>query len=217
MYGLDEKRCRSVLNGIDMKRFAEPRVQGCTNSFRLLSLGRLDDNKDVATLLDAVVLLSDIDITVTIAGDGPKRDALVERAETMGIMDRVKFVGHVEDVGGLYQEADCFVMPSRSEACPLALMEAMAAGLPSVTSDGGSLPYLNMDGITGRVFPVGNARECATAIAELAKNRQHAATMGAEAARRAARDFSVGRMTIAMTHIYADLSCGNIGANGIAR
>ena len=80
----------------------------------------------------------------------------------MGIADSVIFVGNQNPVEEIYSIADLFLMTSESESFGLAALEAMACGMPVITSDSGALPELNDDGITGFVCPVGDS----TAMAE---------------------------------------------------
>lgn len=71
---------------------------------------------------------------MTLAGDGPCREALLDQIQRLGIADRVDLVGWIEDVGGLLAEADVFVLPSRVEPFGIVLLEAMACGIPIVAS-----------------------------------------------------------------------------------
>lgn len=107
---------------------------------RALFLGRLSREKGVDVLLHALSLGWPEHLErVTIAGDGALRQELEALTEHLGLGARVRFLGFCDDVTGLLREHDLLVMPSRREGMPMALLEALGAGLPVVASDVGSL------------------------------------------------------------------------------
>lgn len=101
----------------------------------LLSVGELNKNKNHETVIKAVAQLNIPNIYYVICGEGELRTYLEEMAASLGIVDRIKLLGYRTDVSEIYQVADIFVFPSYREGLSVALMEAMASGLPVVCSD----------------------------------------------------------------------------------
>ena len=138
---------------------------------RLLFVGRLAAVKGVALLLESVALLREVhpDIELTLAGDGPDRPLLEERAAELGITDRVRFLGYQSQsqVRELLRQTDAFVMASFAEGVPVVLMEAMAAGVPVVATRIAGIPELVEDGACGFLVAPGNPQALANQISML--------------------------------------------------
>lgn len=144
--------------GIDASRFAnDSPVQNAEPV--ALFLGRLDDEKRVDVLLKAVAKLTQHPkLRVELVGDGGERERLKKLAISLGIADRVSFLGHVKDeeLPGIYERSTVFVMPSIAELQSIATMEAMASGRPVIGADAMALPHLVHDGDNGYLFPPGD-------------------------------------------------------------
>ncbi len=114
-------------------------------------VGRLSHEKGQDVALRALAILRDrrVSVSFAFAGDGPDRDALETLAKSLGVSDRAVFLGHQKTVGVVYRASDLLVMPSRSEAMPNALLEAMTLGLPAVATRVGGVPEVCDDGVTG--------------------------------------------------------------------
>ncbi|WP_079729711.1 glycosyltransferase [Novosphingobium mathurense] len=124
---------------------------------RFLTIGRLASQKNQILLLEAFARHAWPDDTLVIAGDGPERDRLVERASALGLQSRVRFVGHVDNVLSLYAKADVFVLSSHYEGAPAVILEALAAGLPiAATNCCVSMEWLTGYGQFGVVVPPGD-------------------------------------------------------------
>lgn len=146
--------------------------------------GRLDPIKGLDVLLDGfALLLRTRPAVLVLAGDGPKRNELEEQARRLGIDAQVHWLGMRSDVASLLKAADVFVFPSRTEGLPNALLEAMAAGCPIVTTDVPGCRDLVTDGRTGRLVPVNEAPALARAMEAVLGDRQAALRM-VDAARR---------------------------------
>ncbi len=136
----------------------------------VLYAGRLSAEKGVDTLVDAAALLPP-GIEVTIAGDGPDRADLQQRAERAGVTDRVRFLGRVsrDQVHAAMRAAAVVTVPSRwYENQPMTILEAFGCARPVVGTDLGGLPELVRDGITGRLVPHNDPAALAKALAEVA-------------------------------------------------
>ncbi|EHJ59751.1 glycosyltransferase [Novosphingobium pentaromativorans] len=139
-------------------------------STRYLTAGRLVPQKNYRMLLRAFARAARTDDTLTIAGEGPERDALGRLAAELGIADRVRFPGHLASIDPLLAEADAFVLSSDYEGLPGVVVEALAAGLPVLATDCCvSMSCLLDNGRTGVLVPA----RCEESFAEgLAAIRQ---------------------------------------------
>lgn len=150
----------------------------------LLAVGRLHEQKGYDLLLEAFRQSVDMaeNWQLRIIGDGPLRETLQAQAERAGIADRVHWEGRVADPFPYYDDAAVFVMPSRYEGTPNALLEAMSCGLPVVVSDASSGPLEYVENhVTGLVVPVEDASALAKAMDCLARDpdlRQRLAEAG---------------------------------------
>ena len=145
--------------GIDASRFANETPTSNKNP-RFLFLGRLDDEKRIHVLLQAVAKLTEHpNVIVELVGDGGERENLARLADELGIADRVIFTGHITDqeLPKAYERCTAFVMPSIAELQSIATMEAMASGRPVIAADAMALPHLVHDGDNGYLFPPDDA------------------------------------------------------------
>ncbi len=131
---------------------------------RILFVGRVTGEKQIDVLLNAVKLLpTELDAKLDIVGGGDQFKNLQALAETLGIADRVNFLGYVtdEELRQAYTRATVFAMPSIAELQSIATMEAMASALPVVAADAMALPHLVHDGENGHLFRPGDAQDLA--------------------------------------------------------
>ncbi|MFD5536420.1 glycosyltransferase family 4 protein [Streptomyces sp. NPDC127079] len=133
-YRVPADRVHVVPNGVAEAYFIPVR-EPVPGPLKLLYVGRLGVQKNVARLLDAMHLARQ-DIRLRIVGDGELRGRLEDQADRLGLRN-VEFAGGLlgEDLGKAYADADAFVLPSDKEGMPLVVLEAMAAGLPVVATD----------------------------------------------------------------------------------
>ena len=159
-----------------------------SHALRLISVGSLKVQKDYPTLLSAVkkVVNSGLDVSLLILGTGPLLSELKERRRSLGLEDHVHFGGFVSDPGPFYRAADLFVLSSAWEGFGNVIVEALAVGMPVVSTDCHSGPAEILDnGRYGQLVPVGDAEALAKAIRESLE-----ATHDSEALRARASDFS---------------------------
>lgn len=159
----------------------------------LVTVARLDRGKGLHHLVPVVRTLRDggVDAYAVVAGEGPYRDDLESAITSAGLADRLLLPGRRDDVPELLAAADVFVFPSHSEGFGVAVLEAVAAGLPVVAFD---LPVLHetvVSGTTGVLVPVGDADALADAVAELVADPARARAMGEAGRRRAADRFDL--------------------------
>lgn len=145
-------------------------------------VARLAEQKGHDVLLDAVAgepALASLHLLVV--GDGERRAAIERRAAALGLGARTRFAGARRDLGDLLHAMDLFVLPSRWEGLPLALVLAMGAGLPVVASRVGGIPEVVRDGETGLLVPPGDAAALGAALARVAGDPALRARLGASA------------------------------------
>lgn len=169
----------------------------------LVSVGRLKAPKDFATLVAAMSRLEPGTFQLTVVGDGPDREALEEQARTAGLEHDVSFLGEREDVLNLVDDADIFVLSSRSEGLPMSVLEAMAGGKPVVASSVGGVPELVVDGVTGMLVPPGDASALADALRELIPAEGVRRRLGEAGRRRLEEEFSLERWRECHLRVYA--------------
>ena len=200
--GVPSERIRIIANGVSMERFASRLETRAVST--VLTVANLRTEKAHEVLLAAAAQLAPRypQLRFQIAGDGPRMAELRGLAATLGVADRVSFLGHREDVPALLAGADAFVLPSRSEAFPNGAIEAMAAGLPVIASATGGLLDLIDNGRTGILVPPDDPSALAHAIAGLVTSPAHASVLGAAARDEVTRRYSFDRMVRAFEDLY---------------
>ena len=211
-------KCTVVPPGADIERFASVdavRVAALRDRLThhqagpvLLSVGRLRYYKGVDTLLRALPALPNAHCVIV--GSGPMEAEWRALAASLDVADRAIFAGDVPDADLplYYHAADLYVLPAnaRAEAFGVALVEAMAAGLPCVTTEVGSgTSWVVQDGVTGLVVPPRDPGALSVAIAGLLDDAEKRVTMGQAGRARARAEFSVERMIDRVFSAYASL------------
>jgi glycosyltransferase involved in cell wall biosynthesis len=170
--GVPPERITVIPNGVDGARFAPSAAAGARERNGqdpvIGCVGCLAPRKDHRTLLEA---LSALDrrgrrFHAVLVGDGPERAALEARARELGLAGRVRFAGERDDVAALLPTFDVFVLSSREEGIPNALLEAMAAARPVVATAVGGTPEVVHAGETGWLVPPGEPAALAAALDE---------------------------------------------------
>jgi len=170
----------------------------------LVAVGNLYPVKDHALLLRALAGLADVHLAI--AGRGDEQRRLEDLARELGIGGRLHLLGLRDDVGHWLAAADVFVHPSRSEEMPLAILEAMAEGLPIVATRVGGVPDAVIDGETGVLVASGDAEGLREAIRALLEDEPRRRALGRGARARTEERFSVERMVDRHLHAYANAS-----------
>jgi starch synthase (maltosyl-transferring) len=173
-------------------------------------VGRLDPQKGVDMLLRAAALaMSQLpQLHLVLAGAGPERDALVQLARQLGIQSRAHFLGLRSDVPSLLRAADLFVLSSRWEGMPNAVLEAMAAGLPVVATRTEGTTELVREGETGLLVDIDDCSGLARALVCVAADPSRRADWGSAARQLVRREYSVDRMIVRYEQLYDGLFCG---------
>jgi glycosyltransferase involved in cell wall biosynthesis len=179
------------------------------DAFAVGTVGNLTPKKDHRTLLDACAsALSDVpNLRLVVIGSGPLEADLHSYVNERGLADVVLLAGSRGDVPDLLPAFDIFAMSSRYEGLPIALMEAMAAGLPSVLTAVGGIPEMVTNGVEGLLVPAGHSADMAAGITRLARDGQFRAEMAAAAQERG-RTFDIRNATKRIWAIYDNVSRG---------
>lgn len=200
--GIAPERITLIPNGVDLTAFLPPRDRHIIRKIAMVANLRAEKGHDA--LIDAApaILAREPEAEFFIGGDGPLRDALIERAEARGVARRFRFLGQCNDVPALLSTSDLFVLPSRSEAFPNAVIEAMAAGLPVVATNVGGIPELITSGVSGVLIPPGDAAALARSVLELMDRPGFASSLGQSARTRIEQEFSFDRMVAGFEGLY---------------
>jgi glycosyltransferase involved in cell wall biosynthesis len=167
-------------------------------------VGRLSREKGADVLLDAVAALRDLPVEVSIIGDGRQKAALQAQAEMLGIEDRIRWHGLLSEAWPCFPAFDCFVLSSRTEGTPIALFEAMEAGVPIVATMVGGVPDVVSTG-EALLVPSESPACLAEAIRSIRSEPAEARLRAAEAAARLRREFSAAPWLQRYENIYRSL------------
>lgn len=202
--GVAASKIRLIPNGVQMLPERPERQRRSLR--RLVMVANLRQEKGHDVLIDAApqIFSSCPDAEICLAGSGPMADALAARARARGVGGRVQFLGHCEDVPSLLAQSDIFVLPSRSEALPNALIEAMAAGMPVVASRVGGIPEIVTDGQNGVLVEPGRPAALASAIVDLMDHPSAAVALGSAARSWVSRTYSFERMVSSTERVYME-------------
>jgi glycosyltransferase involved in cell wall biosynthesis len=188
------ERIHLIPNGVDLTRFA-PTGRGESRDGRILYIGRLSEEKNLSTLVQAVAALRGrVKSQLIMIGSGPLRARLEAEARAAGV--RAAFPGVVEHrlLPGWLREADAFVLPSFTEGHPKVLLEAMAAGVPCVASDCPGNRALVRDGETGLLFDPRDPASLATALERVLTDGVLASALGCAGRDLVSRDYDLARL-----------------------
>jgi len=165
-------------------------------------VGRLEPQKNPLLLLQAIAEVKDPRAHLVLSGDGSLRERLEAYTQAHNLRDRVHFIGKQNDVPSVLAGSDIFVLASNWEGNPLAVMEAMAAGLPVIATGVGGVPELVQSGDQGLLVPAGDRTGFAAAMTALLYEVETRHAMGHAAQARANREFKVERMVNAYANLY---------------
>lgn len=176
---------------------------------RVIFTGRLHPQKNLPLLLEAwAKVVRQSEANLILVGPGNDRQRLIELAASLGISDRVQFVGAVDSPAEYLRAADIFVLPSVAEGMSNSLLEAMATALPCVVSGIGGNTDLVADGQTGRLVAQPAAEAWSNTILELLENASEARRLGSAAHQRIDREFALGVVVDRYLELYRRMIAG---------
>ena len=168
--GVPTRKLVTVYNGVDTFEF-RPRSGGPRGAkrARIGAVGRLVDEKDYPMFLRALALLKQRgrDFEAVIVGDGPLSGSLQALAQSLGLDRVLRFYGRRDDVPELLRAIDIYVLTSKSEGMPIAVLEAMATGLPIVATAVDAVPEVITHEVNGLLVAPGDERGVADALERL--------------------------------------------------
>jgi glycosyltransferase involved in cell wall biosynthesis len=199
-------RTRVIHNAIDLKRFEHGNAiarseLGIPESVPLIAFtARFEPQKDHVTLLQSVARLTGVHLLL--AGDGPLRPKMEVVATSLGIRERVHFLGRRADVASLLRMADVYVQSSHFEGFGIAAVEAMASGLPVVAS---AVPGLSdVVGDAGLLVPPGNVDALTAALRRVLESKSLRSELRRKSLERA-QQFSIQQCADAYLSLYSSL------------
>jgi glycosyltransferase involved in cell wall biosynthesis len=207
-------RVHVVHNGIDppAERPVDPRVAELARHGPVLcTVTQLRPGKGIETLIDALpdVLNEHPDAQIAIVGDGPLKDELLVRASERGVSSALHFLGEHPDPVAVLEGAALFVLSSWAESLPYVILEAMAVGLPIVSSDVGGIAEAVRDREAGLLVPARDAGATARAINELLGDDELRNRLAARAGEVVRRRFSRNEMVDGVATVYDRVLAGN--------
>lgn len=186
-------RCGLDLGALEQGATSTP-VPPKKRALRLVTVGRLSPEKGLAGLLEAFAAV-DADAELRIIGDGPERDALEAKAVSLGLADRVVFVGRLPSSGVIAEllYADAFAMASFMEGLPVVLMEALAMEVPVIAPRVAGIPELVEDDASGLLFAPGHWKELTERLERLLGDADLRRRLATEGKRRVEAEFDIHR------------------------
>ena len=200
--GYDAARIHGIPNGVPVPDRLWQRRPDWQAQPRAAFVGRLAPEKGLDVLLQAwatEVRPERPAARLTLIGDGPERSSLETQAERLGVQNAVEFAGRVDDPIARLRDCDLFVLPSREEGMSVALLEAMALGIPLVASAILGNRRLIQDFKHGRLAPADDPRSLGRAILDQWSEFDRAFHMGRAARSRVVQEFSIA--AVARTHL----------------
>lgn len=206
--GIEPARLRVIANAINpllLAPAARERFDFPSGAIIAGFVGRFAEQKAPDLLIEAMAraVRQCPDLHLIMIGAGPLEGALRERAATLGMGERVRWIGRLPSAGYL-RSLDMLVMPSRYEGFSLMPLEAMQAGLPIICTNVGGVAEAVVDGATGLVVPIDDRAALGDAILALAGNPARRQALG-QAARERVALFTPDRMVGATEQLYRDL------------
>jgi len=202
--GVPADRVAVIANGIDLESLPAAEHRRSIRTITTVANLRRGKGHDVLLHAAAGVLQRHPDLTFQLVGDGPLRASLEALAASLGIANRVRFLGHRDDVAAILRASDLFAFPSLMEAFPNGVMEAMAAGLPVVATRVGGIPELIEDGRTGLLVPANDAAAMRAGIERLLASAGEAGMLATAAREQIARRYSFDWMVSAFERLWLE-------------
>lgn len=207
--GIRPERVHTVYNGVARELLAEePRPVPAGEHLGALWLGLMEPVKRVGDLVAAAAPLPQV--RLTLVGDGPERGRIAAAVASAGSAARVSFAGFQADPTPYLRAAEVFVLCSAAEACPMALLQAMACGTPVVATRVGGIPEIVRHGVDGFLVDPGQPDQLGAALGWLAADVPLRRAMSLSARSRAVERFGIERTVVDLLDVYARTArCGS--------
>ena len=219
--GVPAEKVRILPYGIDLDPYLAPinreaarRTLDLPSGLPVIgTVGRLEVQKAHDVLLHAFASLrrAGLDAMLLLVGDGRERESLQALATSLGLGDRVRFLGTRRDLPLLYAAMDVFALPSRWEGTPLALIGAMAAAVPVVATPVGGVPTVIEDGATGCLIPADDVAALTSALGAALGDRETSRARAERGRAHILEQCSVKAMVRGLEALYLELAERKIG------
>jgi sugar transferase (PEP-CTERM/EpsH1 system associated) len=222
--GIPRKKIELIDNGVDTERFhpgsaeeawsAPLELLDHSTPFVIGTVGRLQDVKDQATLIEAFARLREMlpehrrRLRLVLVGDGPLRSQLAQKIADADLQDCAWLAGPRGDIAPPMRSFSLFALSSVAEGTPVTMLEAMASGLPVVSTAVGGIPDLVQDGVSGALVPPGDPQRLAEALAAYVTDGERTRLHGAAGRARIEQKYSVSAMLAHYLDLYDGL-CKN--------
>lgn len=193
---------RVIHSGVPRMELSPPERH--SDDFVIGMLARHDPAKGVDIAIRTVAALGE-GHRLVVLGEGPETAELVALVEELGVGDRVELRPASPDARHLYPTFDVYLLPSRFEAFPVTVQEAMQAGVPVVATEVGSIREAVDDGETGLIVPVGDVEALAEAVAQLERDPERRLEMGRRAAEVGLERFDVDVAVRSWEELYREV------------
>lgn len=207
LYHLEPDSVPCIYNGIDIDRFRNPeeRLQPGRGKIRFVSVGRLSPQKNYPLLLSIAVQVHNLwpETEFNILGEGELRGKLEEQVTALNAEDYFHLLGNVSDVPSHLWDADTFLMTSDYEGLPMTVLEAMAAGLPIISTKAGGIADVVVDGQNGFLVECGDGAGLVDAADKLCRSPELCRKYSA-ASIELSRQYSMERMAQQYLSLYTD-------------
>lgn len=199
-----QNKITTIHNGmpdIDKSLLANPGI----NPVHIIMVARFEEQKDHLLLLNALSEIMDLEWTVEFVGDGPLARNIYQKANDLGIISRIQFVGARNDVAERLTKSQIFVLTSNWEGLPRTIIEAMRAGLPIIATDVGGVKEEVIDSVTGYLVSRGDKLKLKERLKELILDSNKRIKLGSAGRKRYEELFTFDRMAKATFGVYQEV------------
>lgn len=177
------------------------------NNFVILSIGELNNNKNHEVMIKAIALMKNPEITYVVCGIGPLETYLKNLSKSLNVEDQVKFLGYRNDISEVCSIADIFAFPSKREGLGIAALEAMASGLPIISTDVHGIKDYSINGVTGFHVQNNTAEDYKNTIEKLIRNKKEIKKIG-QYNKKFVEKYSLNNVEVEMKNIYGEIEKG---------
>jgi len=212
--GFAPEKLRVIHNGVDTTRFQQGKrdrarlFPGLESAKLVVLVGNMhSDVKGHPWLIAAapVVIREFPETHFVFAGDGAMRPELEKQAAELGIRENFQFLGRRSEIPDILASCDIAILPSRAEGLPNAVLEYMAAGLPTIASRVGGNVELLQEGVTGCLVPAEDSKAISESLLRLLRDPELARTIGTNGRRVAVENYSFDRLIREVDALYTEI------------
>ena len=220
--GVDEERFEVIYPPFNLQKYQlatrTPRTTSPGEPKNIGFVGRLSDEKAVPILIAAFQQVKDRlkNSVLTLVGTGPLERQLKDSCVSLGLEKQIRFAGYAPNSFEAMKQFDVFILPSRTEGCPIVVLEAMAMALPVVATRVGGTPELVVDGKTALLVPPNDPSSMAQAILKILTTDGLAKEMGELGRKRAFEDFHPSLFTRRLQELYQQLHQDKAAQNALS-